>query len=255
MRKTGTITNFALILSYGLICSMIGKNLWAQAGTTTPSQGQPRVYITDSTSWEVSSAAGGSDSAFGASGSGGARPQTAEIIKTFGQRCPQITINNRKDASDYIVQLDHEGGKSVLSHRNKVAVFVRRSGDSIFSNSTLSVGSSVQDACAAITKHWNVHAEELRSSEPASTATNQDPVSLASPAVPSKAMVSISSNPSGADIAIDGNFIGNTPSSVEMDPGMHTITISKKDYQAWSRKVKIVNGTVTLNADLESSAK
>ena len=69
---------------------------------------------------------------------GGARPQTAEIIKTFGERCPQVTINNIQTKTDYIVLLDHEGGKGALRHKNKVAVFARVSGDSIVSKSTLS---------------------------------------------------------------------------------------------------------------------
>jgi len=79
---------------------------------------KPRVFITDSQSWEVSGHAGGSGGAFGAETHGGARPQTAEIIKTFGERCPQVTVNNIQSKAGYIVLLDHEGGKGVLRHRN-----------------------------------------------------------------------------------------------------------------------------------------
>lgn len=83
--------------------------------------------------------------------SGGARPQTAEIIKTFNQRCPQYTVTSIKERANYAVILDHEGGKGVLRHRNKIAVF-NRDGDAIFSDSTRELGNSVKDACAAITK-------------------------------------------------------------------------------------------------------
>ena len=41
-----------------------------------------------------------------------------------------------------IVELDHEGGKGFLAHKDKIAVFVQKSGDSIFSKSILSVGGS-----------------------------------------------------------------------------------------------------------------
>jgi len=123
---------------------------------------KPRVFITDSNSWSTHAYAGGSHGSFGASSSGGARPQTAEIIKTFGQRCPQVTINNRIDVSNYIVELDHEGGKGLLAHKDKIAVFVQKSGDSIFSKSTLSLGGSVQDACTALLAHWGAHASELK---------------------------------------------------------------------------------------------
>ena len=105
--------------------------------TAVYAQDKPRVFITDSTSWEVRGAVGGSGDAFGGASAGGARPQTAEVIKTFGQRCPEVIVNNRADVSDYIVELDHEGGKGLLRHKDKIAVFVRTSGDSIFSKSDL----------------------------------------------------------------------------------------------------------------------
>lgn len=142
----------------------------------------PRVFITDSTSWETHGFVGGSRSGFAGASSGGARPQTAEIIKTFGQRCPSVIINNRVQVSDYVVELDHEGGKGLLNHKDKVAVFVQTSGDSIFSNSTLSVGGSVQGACNAILKHWNEHSVQLKAA-PA-------PVPMSSPTTPPPAQVS-----------------------------------------------------------------
>src|ERR1700686_4359904 len=98
-------------------------------------------------------------SGFGNSASG---QQTAEIIKTFGQRCPQVIANNRVDSANYVVELDHEGGKGLLMHKDKIAVFVQKTGDSIFSESTLSVGGSVMDACAAVLAHWSTHASDLK---------------------------------------------------------------------------------------------
>ena len=116
-----------------------------------------RVYITDSQSWQVSGAWGASGGSGGGATTGGARPQTAEIIKTFGERCPELTVTNNKDKANYVVLLDHEGGKGALRHKNKVAVF-NREGDSIFSGSTLSLGGSVNDACNAIRKDAGIAA-------------------------------------------------------------------------------------------------
>ncbi len=112
---------------------------------------------------------------FAAASAGGARPQTAEVIKTFGQRCPQVVVNNRVDVSDYVVELDHEGGKGLLNHKDKIVVFVQTSGDSIFSKSTLSVGGSAQDACEAITAHWAAHAAELRAALAPRSRANYTP--------------------------------------------------------------------------------
>jgi hypothetical protein len=113
----------------------------------------PRVYVTDSKSWEMKAGVGGTADGFGGAGAGGDRPQTAEIIKTFNDRCPLVTINNNKDKADYVVLLDHEGGKDAISRDNKVVVF-NREGDAIMSRSTRLLGNAVKDACTVITQNW-----------------------------------------------------------------------------------------------------
>jgi hypothetical protein len=130
------------------------------AAQATPSDGKVRIYVSDSQSWEMVGGwgAGGHQNSdgsgsFAGSGhmAGGARPQTAEIIKTFNQRCPEYTVTNNRDRANYAVILDHEGGKGLVRRRNKIAVF-NREGDSIFSDSTRELGNSVKDACAAVAK-------------------------------------------------------------------------------------------------------
>lgn len=115
--------------------------------------GKTRVFVTDSESWETrgGSAAGGNRNSWGGSSwmAGGARPQTAEIIKTLNERCPQIIVTNNTQKADFVLVLDHEGGKGYLRHRNKIAVF-NRDGDDIFSNSTRELGNAVKDACQAM---------------------------------------------------------------------------------------------------------
>jgi hypothetical protein len=131
-----------------------------------------RVFITDSTSWEVGGHSGGANGAFGGEVRGGARPQTAEVVKTFGERCRQVVTNNIQTNADYVVVPDHEGGKGLLRHKNKVAVFNRASGDSVVSKSTLSLGGSVQTACEAIDQDWAAHGPAIR----AAAATVQSKV-------------------------------------------------------------------------------
>lgn len=123
----------------------------ASPSQAPPNDGKIRIYVTDSQSWEVTGGWGASNGSGGGATAGGARPQTAEIIKTFNQRCPEYTITNNKERANYAVILDHEGGKGLLRHRNKIAVF-NRDGDAIFSDSTRELGNSVKDACAAVTK-------------------------------------------------------------------------------------------------------
>jgi hypothetical protein len=61
----------------------------------------------------------------------------------------------------------------------------------------------------------------------------------------------ITSTPTGADVELDGNFVGNTPSSLNMAAGDHTVKVTKKGYKDWERKLKASGGNVNLNAELE----
>jgi PEGA domain len=193
---------------------------------------------------------------------GGARPQTAEIIKTFGERCPHVIVNNIQAKTDYIVLLDHEGGKGALRHKNKVAVFARVSGDSIVSKSTLSLGGSVQDACEAIGKDWTEHGSEIRAAAAAAAERSKPAappppaaVMAAAPAVSLTGKLSVASVPDGADIEVDGSFVGNTPSDVQVTEGEHTVTVKKAGFKDWERKLKVSGGSsVHLNAELEKAA-
>jgi hypothetical protein len=127
----------------------------AASEPAAPSDGKVRVLVTDSQSWETrgGSSAGGNKNGWGESSwmAGGARPQTAEIIKTLNERCPELTVTNNLGKADFVITLDHEGGKGLLAHRNKVAVF-NHDGDVIFSDSTRELGNAVKDACRAMLK-------------------------------------------------------------------------------------------------------
>lgn len=63
--------------------------------------------------------------------------------------------------------------------------------------------------------------------------------------------VSISSVPGSADVEVDGKFVGNTPSSVTLPAGEHTIKITKKGYKAWQRTLSVSGGAANVNAELE----
>jgi hypothetical protein len=214
----------------------------------TSSERKPRVFVSDSQSWQMSGSAAGSGGSFAAHSQGGARPQTAEIVKTFGERCPDLIVNNKADKADYVVLLDHEGGKGYALRDNKVAVFANN-GDAILSHSTRSLGNAVKDACAAIAKDWP--ARPSRASAPEKTVP---PVTaIEQPAAVSVTKITVSSTPTNADIELDGNFVGNTPSTVETTPGDHLVVVKKSRYKAWERKLKITGGIINVSADLEKS--
>ncbi len=211
------------------------------------SAGKPRVFVSDSQSWEMSGNAGGANGTFAAHSAGGARPQTAEIVKTFGERCPDVIVNNKPDRADYVVLLDHEGGKGLIKRDNKMAVF-NKDGDSIVSHSTRSLGNSVKDACDAIRADW-----PTRAAREATTAQPLQPAALAEKpmAMSSVNRISVSSTPANADIELDGNFVGNTPSVIEVTAGEHSVFVKKTGYKNWERKLKVTGGVVNISAELE----
>src|SRR5882724_4463590 len=175
-------------------------------------QQKARVFISDSQSWQMSGSAGGSNGTFAAHSNGGARPQTGEIIKTFGERCPDVVVNNKADRADYVVLLDHEGGKGITLRDNKVAVS-NSDGDSIVSHSTRSLGNAVKDACEAIAKDWPGRAARV-----ATAANTAPPTTAGDKALETSSVnrISVSSIPANADIEMDGSFVGSTPSMIEV---------------------------------------
>lgn len=246
---------FALVLAVSSLCGLPLLSQTADDSAKTPVD-HARVFITDSQSWEVGGSAGGGNGAFAAESHGGARPQTAEIIKTFGERCPDVVTNNIQTKADYIILLDHEGGKSIFSHKDKVAVFTRVTGDSLVSKSTLSLGGSVQTACEAIRADWAKNSASIRAAEATEAASAGKPAA-ATPQVVQVAesnvtKIAVNSTPAGADITVDGSFVGNTPSTIEVPAGDHSITVSKNGFKDWERKLKASGGSVNLNVELEA---
>lgn len=80
------------------------------------------------------------------------------------------------------------------------------------------------------------------------------PAAVAStvPAAPASAKLQLESDPSGADIQVDGSFVGNTPSDVQVPEGEHTISVKRAGFKEWERKMRVSGGSsVHLNAELE----
>lgn len=247
-----------------LLAVTFAMSAYSQTTTTTPpppTAEKPRVFITDSQSWETRGSAGGANGAFAAHSAGGARPQTAEIIKTFGEKCPTVMVNNIQAKANYIVVLDHEGGKGYLQHKNKVAVFDAASGDSVVSKSTLSLGGSVDEACRGIARHWTDHPQvssadsgpahdALSASTPNEATNNANQTNLT--VAEADAIVALISTPAGADVNVDDAFVGNAPATLKLKPGKHTIKITMDGYKDWTREINAMSGSqVNLTATLQ----
>lgn len=65
--------------------------------------------------------------------------------------------------------------------------------------------------------------------------------------------VNLVSNPVGADIEVDGVFLGSTPAEVPLAPGLRTVKLSKKGFKSYERTIRVLSGgTQRIAVDLES---
>jgi len=97
--------------------------------------------------------------------------------------------------------------------------------------------------------------QQVPPSSPAATPnagpTDTTPVS---PDQGATAELEVSSTPDGADIEIDGNFVGSTPSTVGVVAGPHQLSVNKAGFKPWERKITVSSGHIKIDATLESQS-
>jgi hypothetical protein len=99
-------------------------------------------------------------------------------------------------------------------------------------------------------------AKESGEGKPASqTATTGSTPATAAPA-PAEGIgtVSLTTTPDGADVFVDYQFYGNSPATLKLKPGKHTIGVKMAGYKDWSREISTEAGSeARLAAVLEKS--
>ena len=97
--------------------------------------------------------------------------------------------------------------------------------------------------------------QQVSPASPAATPnagpTDAPPVS---PDQGAAAELEVSSTPDGADIEIDGNFVGSTPSTMGVAAGPHQLSVKKAGFKPWERKITVSSGHIKIDATLESQA-
>jgi hypothetical protein len=87
-----------------------------------------------------------------------------------------------------------------------------------------------------------VDRQQVNSAQPSLSAQNS-----------SNAEIDVTSTPAGAEIELDGAFVGSTPSSMGVPSGYHTVTVKKSGFKPWERNIKVTSGKIEIAADLEAS--
>ena len=84
-------------------------------------------------------------------------------------------------------------------------------------------------------------------SEPATASTGGTTMTTA--------LLDIASTPPGADIEVDGKFVGSTPSSITVAAGDHDIAVKKAGFLPWDKKLSVSTGHINITAELTAEAK
>jgi hypothetical protein len=237
-----------------------------------PGQDKPRVFMAGhgTTNGMTNGSAGGTRSGGGWWAAGrtdsivDSHDESMELAKNFSSNCPgaQVTVN--PDAADYVTSLNRESKakKGVFAKNNQIQVS-NKAGDVLLSSTVRSVATAAKDSCDLILSDFAAHGHAKPTvgaalvaapAMPLDTTKSQSITSVQSSPVTQNGgstEVDISSTPPNADIEVDGSFVGNTPSSIAVLGGEHTVKISKSGYKPWERRVTTSKGAARIVAELE----
>lgn len=76
------------------------------------------------------------------------------------------------------------------------------------------------------------------------------------PNTPTTGTLSLTSNPSGATVYIDGSRYGYTPITVDLSAGTHSVTMQMSGYDSWSSTATVIGGgSTTITGNLNKIAR
>lgn len=99
-------------------------------------------------------------------------------------------------------------------------------------------------------------AGSANSSAPVTTAAN--PVKAENPTPTEvnreKIKCNFNSTPAGAEITLDGRYVGNTPSTVGVNTGTHVVVLFMPGFAQWKRELTVSSGSdLSVNATLQKT--
>jgi len=55
--------------------------------------------------------------------------------------------------------------------------------------------------------------------------------------------VRVTSVPDGAEVFIDGSFVGNAPAQLKLSPGKHKVDVKAEGHEDWTREIQVLAGS------------
>lgn len=82
------------------------------------------------------------------------------------------------------------------------------------------------------------------------------PITQANAEAKETGTVSVLSDPDGAEIFVDGKFVGNAPATLKLSPGAHKIIVKAVGRSDWARELEVLKDSqVNLKAVLSAQGK
>lgn len=167
-----------------------------------------------------------------------------------------VTITFADDGSVQLDRTDTAGTTFTATYKGKIAADNSVSGTvTWFNNNAILAkgtwhGAVTMPAPAAAAAEAPAPTPAAAAPAPAVPPAPNAPTAQAGPAA--QVAVSIDSTPPGADIEIDGAFVGNTPSTVNVPVGSHDIAVKKKGFTDWTKTLSVTGGSIHLSAAMEA---
>jgi hypothetical protein len=76
------------------------------------------------------------------------------------------------------------------------------------------------------------------------------PGTVVTPVVAAASGLTIDASVANCDIDVDGSFVGNTPSTLNLAAGKHEIVVKKAGYKDWTRSMNVASGAIRVSADM-----
>ncbi|HVP55656.1 MAG TPA: PEGA domain-containing protein [Candidatus Eisenbacteria bacterium] len=96
-----------------------------------------------------------------------------------------------------------------------------------------------------------VPASLMAANDPPVPQPDPKPTTPASPPPPPQPTLDLSSNPAGADIYLDGAYVGRTPFTATVTSGAHIVMMRKPEFGTWIRRIEVDAGQRKVAAYLE----
>jgi len=257
------------LFSVLLIITMLTFAAYAQtpqangAPVAVAPQYKPKVFVTDEPMHEGSiivrdrAAAGHVES--------GPNPRVVEIQSDLVKVCPKVTVTNRRDLADFTLLFRRQGGTRsamfafgglaglALSAASKVdgASLFSSNGDLVTATKQRTVEKAIVEVCAAIPEMTGP--APVQPALPAPGAAEAAPAPQPVPQMVTAAALELTvvSDPDGADVEVDGAFVGGAPLVIPTTVGDHVVHVTKKGFKPYDRKLHIAGGSVRLVAELD----